>query len=43
MKCHEFDGKNIITQNPILLSKFYVYDVKYIYRSKNIIIVQNNT
>lgn len=36
MKCHEFDEKNIIIQNPILLGKFYIYDVKYIYPSKKI-------
>ena len=44
MKCHEFDEKNIIIKTPILLGKYYVYDVKYLYPSEKInnLVVESN-
>lgn len=36
MKCYDFDEKQIVVQNPILLNRFIAYKVKYLYPSKKI-------
>lgn len=36
MKCHDFDEKQMVIQNPILFPRFYVYKVKYLYPSKKV-------